>query len=229
MDNQNGPETLQLPGTSIAERQPPVSSRGHANGQLVVGRVGERRGLHAESDLEFKWASVLDADPDVVDLREQVRVEWFDGSKKRTHFFDYVATFSSSKSIAMIVKPSHRATKPKFQSEVQLIARCAVQWGFVDEVRVLTEAGLDHVRVRNARFLRSVREVDVVADTKARAVAAQLLGCVSLAALTAKIGLGCRGFRALVRLIGEGVLSCATHELICPSTLVQGGEGHGKA
>ncbi|MEM5543663.1 hypothetical protein WNY61_13035 [Sulfitobacter sp. AS92] len=229
MDTPNTVGDLKLPAFSIAERQPPVSSRGHANGQLAVGRHGERRGLHVESDLEFKWASVLDADPVVVCLREQVRVEWGDGSKTRTHFFDFVATFISGKSIAMIVKPLRRATKPKFQSEVQLIARCAVQSGFVDEVRVLTEDGLDDTRVRNARFLRSVREVDVVADTNARAVAAQLLGCVSLADLTAKIGLGCRGFRALVRLIGEGVLSCNTHELICPSTLVQRGKGYGKA
>ncbi|MDF3350874.1 hypothetical protein HKX17_11995 [Sulfitobacter sp. KE34] len=224
MDYPNTAGTFQLPATSIAERQPPVSSRGHANGQLVVGRHGARRGLHVESDLEFKWASILDADPDVVYLREQVRVEWADGSKTRIHFFDFVATFSSCKSIAMIVKPSHRANKPKFQSEVQLLARSAVQSGFVDEVRVLTEASLDDARVRNARFLRSVREIDVVADTNARAVAAQLLGYVSLADLTAKIGLGGRGFRALVRLIGEGVLSCVTHELICPSTLVQGGK-----
>ena len=220
--------TLQLPAPSVAERRTPVSSRGHANGQLTVGHGVGRRAVHVESDLELKWGCVPDADPSVVSLREQAKMEWIDGRKERVHFFDYVATFASGKSTAMVVKPLQRATRPKFQSEVKLIAQCAVKSGFVDEVRVLTEAGLDDVRVRNARFMRSVREDDAIADTKARAVCAELLGYVSLENLAMKIGLGRRGFRALVRLIGEGVLSCAKHELICPSTLVQGGQGHDK-
>jgi hypothetical protein len=229
MNSLNPACALQVPAPSVAERRPPVSSRGHANGQLTVGHGGERRAVHVESDLEYKWGSVLDADPDVTRLREQASMDWNDGLKKRVHFFDFVATLGSGRKIAMIVKPLQRTTKPEFRSEVRLIARCAVQSGFVDEVRVLTEVDLNDVLVRNARFLRSVREVDVVADATARAVTAQFLGCVSLADLTTKIGLGTRGFRALVRLIGQAELSCVSHELISPSTLVRGGVGYGNA
>ncbi|MEY8800961.1 hypothetical protein AB9K35_11670 [Leisingera sp. XS_AS12] len=217
------PGSLNLPAASLAERQLPLSSRGHANGQIIVGHGAQRRGLFVESDLELKWATVLDVDPDVAGLKEQVRVEWNDGTQQRTHYFDFVANMRSGRRVAMVVKPSHRARTEKFQSDVRLIARSAVRSGLVDEVRVLTEEGLDDVTVRNARFLRNVRGADDFADAKARKVAADLLGCVSLAVLTAQTKLNSRGFRALVRLLLLGELKSVRHELISPDALVKRG------
>lgn len=217
------PGSSNLPAASHAERQVPLTSRGHANGQIIVGSGAQRRGLLVESDLELKWATVLDVDQDVAGLKEQVRVEWHDGAQLRTHYFDFVAEMRSGRRVAMVVKPSHRAKTEKFQSDVRLIARCAVRSGLVDEVRVLTEEGLDDVTVRNARFLRNVRGADHLADAKARKVTADLLGCASLKALTARTNLDSRGFRALVRLLLLGELKSVRHELISPDALVTQG------
>lgn len=181
--------------------------------------------LLVESDLEYKWATILAADPDVLKLKEQVRLDWDDNGRQRSHFFDFLATMRSGIHAAMIVKPEKRTRSEAFLSEARAIAEFAVRVGFVDEVRVLTDACIDEIRLKNAKMTRSMREVDREADAKASLVAAELKGANSIAELVERIALDARGFRAVVRLIANGRLECLHHEVISPKSLVKGGNG----
>lgn len=212
-----------VPAPSVAERMPAVSSRGHASGHLILGAGNSQRVLLVESDLEYKWATILATDPDVVELKEQVRMDWPDNGRQRSHYFDFLATMRSGTRAAMIVKPEKRTRSMKFLSEVQAIAKHAKLVGFVDEVRVLTDACIDNIRLKNARLIRSVREVDEEADTTAALAVEGLIGAAAVSELVARIDLGARGFRAVVRLIANGRLECLHNEVISLKSLVKGG------
>ncbi|UWR49784.1 hypothetical protein [Phaeobacter inhibens] len=214
---------MRVPAPSVAERMPAISSRGHSSGHLILREGGRQRVLLVESDLEFKWATILAADPDVLKLKEQVRLDWEDNGRQRSHFFDFLATMRSGSRAAMIVKPEKRTRSEVFLSEVRAIAEFAVRVGFVDEVRVLTDACIDEIRLKNAKMIRSMREVDEEADAEASQIAADLIGANSIAELVDRIALGARGFRAVVRLIAYGHLECLHHEVFSPQTLVKGG------
>ncbi|UWP97799.1 hypothetical protein [Aliiroseovarius crassostreae] len=217
------PAGIQMPAPSLAERIPPLSSRGHASGHIIVGRGEKRRTVLVESGLEFKWAIVLDADPDVKSIREQVKMEWSDEGEKRVHYFDFLATMRSGQKAALIVKPAKRARSKKFLREAREIAAQVARTGFADETRVLTDECVDPVHLRNARLFRSVCEPDVHADEVAVSLIKNLVGAVSISELTARLELGARGFRATVRLISIGCLEPLHHEVISPATLVKKG------
>lgn len=214
---------IQLPIQSVAERTPPLSSRGHANGHLVVGVGNNRRLLLVESNLELKWALILDADPDVEEIKEQVRFDWPDGQRLRTHYFDFVVQMHSGQTAALIVKPAKRARTDKFFVETRKIAEHVARTCFADETRVLTDEDVDPVQLRNARLFLSVREEDEQADDAAQSLARNLIGAVPISELVSQLNLGARGFRALARLIASGRLECLHHETISPLTLVRRG------
>lgn len=214
-----------MPVPSVAERVPAISSRGHSCGHLILREGCGQRVLLVESDLEYKWATILAADPDVHELKEQVRLDWNDNGRQRTHYFDFTATMRSGIRSAMIVKPEERTRSERFLSEVRAISATAVRVGFVDEVRVLTDTCIDEIRLKNAKMIRSMREVDQEADFKASFVAANLIGANSIAELVDHIALGARGFRAVVRLIANDQLECLHHEVYSPRTLVKGRRG----
>lgn len=214
---------IQLPAQSVAERIPPLSSRGHASGHLMVGDGEKRRVLLVESNLELKWALILDADPDVEEIKEQVRFDWPEGQRLRTHYFDFVVQMRSGQRAALIVKPAKRAQTDKFLNETRKIAEHVARTGFADETRVLTDEDVDPVQLRNARLFLSVREEDEQADSAAQSLAQNLFGAVPISELVSQLNLRARGFRALARLIAAGQLECLHHETISPSTLVKRG------
>ncbi|MEN8832036.1 hypothetical protein [Pacificibacter sp.] len=214
---------IALPAPSLAERIPPLSSRGHASGHTIVGRGQNRRVVMVESNLEFKWAIILDADPNVKSIREQVKMEWSDAGKMRNHYFDFVVTMHSGQKAALIVKPAKRARSEKFLWETREIAAQVARTGFAEETRVLTEDCVDPVTLSNARLFRSVCDADVHADEMANALIKGLVGAAPIFELTARLELGARGFRAMVRLISTGRLELLHHEVISPETLVKNG------
>ncbi len=214
---------MRLPTHSMAERIPPLSSRGHASGHLMVADGGIWRIILVESDLEFKCALTLDADPNIVEIREQVRFDWPQNQRLRTHYFDFVVQMRSGQRVALIVKPAKRARTEKFLTETRAIAQHVVNTNFAHEVRVFTDECLDSTTWRNAQLFRNVREKDPDADAAAIAAIGDHIGVVALDELVGRINLGSRGFRALVRLTAAGHLVCVDHEEISPSTLVRGG------
>ena len=213
---------ISLPAPSSAERIPPLSSRGHATGHLVVESGTGPRILLVESDLELKWATILDADSDVEDIREQVRLDWSDCGRARTHYFDFVVKMRSGQRVAMIVKPAKRARKDAFLAETRKIAEHVQQSGFAEETRVLTDECIDPISLQNARLFQSVRAKDERADDAVNALAKGLAGAVPISELIPRLGLGARGFRGIVRGISLGQLVCLDHEAISPATFVRG-------
>lgn len=208
------------PAPSLAGRRIPAASKGHFTGHLVAG-PGAGRVIRLESHLEMQIALVLLGRPDTAMLEEQVPFAWADADGAAgTHFFDFRLTRDDGHVVAISVKPAPYLHKNGFLDEMRVIA-AQVTADFADEVRVMTERDLDPVELHNAQLFHGLRHPDPEADAAAAAVTAPLVGAVALSELAERIGLGPRGFRALVRRIAAGALRCLAHERITPDTLVR--------
>ncbi|GGF71083.1 hypothetical protein GCM10011402_24560 [Paracoccus acridae] len=153
-------------------------------------------------------------------LREQVAFEWQAAPRKsRTHYFDLLVEQVDGRRIAYPVKPEVRLT-PKFMAEIAQVAQQAKMSGFVDDVRLLTDVDLDPIELSNARLTYGMRKPDAEADAAAADVLAGSAGVASLGELTARIGLGARGYRALIRLVRKGRLRSVRHERLTHDTEV---------
>ncbi|WP_374427513.1 hypothetical protein [Paracoccus sp. (in: a-proteobacteria)] len=204
---------------SSCDRHPAIASKGHFTGSLMVGSWPGRV-LHVESLLEHKWAHCLNAHPKTRTLREQVGFVWQNGQKKRpTHYFDLFVEQTDGKLIAYTVKPEAHLTA-SFMAEIACVARQAKVAGFVDDVRLLTDADLDPIELENARLTYAMRVPDAEADSAAAAVVAAMSGIATLGDLTSRIGLNARGYRALIRQIRAGIVRAAHHERITHKTEV---------
>ena len=137
-----------------------------------------------------------------------------------THFFDFRASLRGGARIAIAVKPRRRLESGRFFDTIQAIAS-QVMPDFADHVRVFTEASIDPVEFHNAELLHGLRRPDPEADAAARAAVAALTGTAVLEDLAAQVGLGARGLRALIRLIGMRCLCLVRWERITPGSLVQ--------
>ena len=209
-----------LPAPSTADRACARGTREHCTGHLVCGpRAG--RVLQTENHLEMQVALVLLARPGTEMLEEQVAFCWIDETGCRhTHYFDFRFTSADGDVAAISVKPAKDLHKNGFFDEMSRIA-AQVTPDFADAVRVMTERDLDRVELHNAELFHGMRHPDPEADEAAAAVIAPLLGAVSLAELTSRIGLGPRGLRALIRRIAAGELRCLARERITPQTRVR--------
>jgi hypothetical protein len=210
---------IRLPAASKADRSIAKASKVHCTAQVVLGRNNGCR-FQAESHLELRNLFVVNGLPNVAQIKEQALFEWCEGASQKRHYFDLVAVFSNGQKIAFTVKPEIRLLSGKFLAEMQHITHHALNAGFCDEVRLVTERDIDPVVERNGRQMAAVREVDPVADRIALKVVEDLVGAVSLKELTAMTGLKARGYRALLRLIRDHHLHPASHEIIKPQTLV---------
>ncbi|MFC0200363.1 hypothetical protein [Paracoccus rhizosphaerae] len=204
---------------SVGDRRPATASKGHCTGHIMVG-PWPGRVLNIESHLEQSWAYCLNAHPMTKTLCEQVSFRWQATSGKwLTHYFDFCVEQVDGLHIAYSVKPEARLTA-KFQAEIAAIARQAIDTGFGDDVRLLMDTDLDQVELSNAKLTYSMRKPDPEADNAAAEAILQMTGVVTLAELTSQIGKGARGYRALIRNIGQGCLRLTRHELITHSTEV---------
>ncbi|WBU60580.1 hypothetical protein [Paracoccus albus] len=215
--DEDGFTMLHVPST--CDRRPARMSKGHFTGQMMVG-PWPGRVLHIESLLERKWACCLDAHETTEELREQVAFEWRgpDGRLK-THYFDLCVDQTDGARVAYTVKPEARLTE-KFLAEISEIARQAKAAGFVDDVRLLTDADIDRVELTNAQLIRAMRKPDAEADAAAAAVLQKMAGLTTLGELRDRIDMGARGYRALIRCLADRQLSMTRHEPITHDTEV---------
>jgi hypothetical protein len=208
-----------LPAPSQAERKVTSASKGHCIGFAVLGRGAGVR-MQAESHLELNHLYLLNADPAIADLREQVRFRYGPGDA-REHFFDAVYTTHSGRTIACTIKPERRLASGRFLTEMQTVVWWVRKKAFADDLRLLTDADLDPVALHNARIVAAVRDSDPEADAAAREAAGKILGAVALCNLVAATRLEASGYRALLRLLRDGALSLLRHEPITPAALVK--------
>lgn len=212
---------FRLPDPSRAERNIPRASGGHCTANTVIGDDHGIR-VQAESWLELRVIHILAAQPEVVDLREQVRFRYgWNPRKLSEHIFDVLVTTLDGRTIAYAIKPAKRARSEKFQVTMREVAWWVRKTGFADEVRQITDADFSQVEQDNAMAMAAVAGVDPEADEVAVRVAADLVGVRSLRELTGETGLGARGYRSLIRLFRKGLLELVSHELIGPDAMVR--------
>jgi hypothetical protein len=198
--------------TTATEPQPPVrlnttraiavGEKKHFTCDLVFG-PGSGQVMRVESLTEKRIALVLLARIDVAKLENQVPFAWVekDGSR-HTHFFDFRATLTNGSRVAIMVKYEKKLEQDDFRA---LIARISSQVlpSFADRVTVMTEKDVDPVDLYNATLVNSIRGDDPEADAVMREVVASMAGYGKIGDLIENTGLGARGFRSIVRLIGS--------------------------
>jgi hypothetical protein len=174
--------------------------RNHFTGQFTFG-PDEGETMDVESNTELCVALVTIARPDVVGLENQVPFAWVkpDG-KPATHHFDFRALMANGSRKAIMVKSEYRRLHPEVQLELAQIA-AQVTPDFAYEVVVMTERDIDPVEYFNAEIMHEMRQSDFEADAAARAAMGEIPATAQIQDLVDRIGLGARGFRAIVRLI----------------------------
>lgn len=196
------------PSPSIAHRRIGIKSpKGALRGQTLTNGPATRR-VMVESNVELKAAHVLLARHDVVHLREQAEpVSFVDGEgKHRRHYFDFVVTLDTGEKVAVAVRPHERALRHDLDGTLRDIA-AQMAPTVADRVVHMSERHLPRDVVEDARLLRAVRRDNRPEDDEAvAAIVATLNGVVTVGGLVHASGLHGRGFRAVVRLIGDGVL-----------------------
>lgn len=235
LDNQGG---IHLPLPSRAQRAIPAASSAHCTAQAVLGN-GQGIRTDAESWLELCNLHLLNAKQDVAELREQEVFSFgWDPEDLEDHIFDVVATLTSGLRIAYTVKPEVRLnSRPgnrnkngeRYDDRTFMEKMGQVTWWATEysqlyhDVRLVTEADINQIDLRNAQVFAAVREPDDEADAIAFAVvkAIPAEGGRSLRDLTIETGLQARGYRALIRLMRSGMLRAIQHEIIRPTTVVR--------
>lgn len=220
---------LVMPQPSQAERDITGASSHHCVAHTVLG---DGLGVHtqAESLLELHNLFLLNAMPNVASLQEQVRFFYgWDPDDLQQHIFDVVVTLNCGARVAIAVKPEARLESGRFVTEMQEVAWWVYERGFADDVRIMSEADINPVDLRNAKILASVREADPEADAVALEVVQSLPtgGGQSLRDLTLSTGMAARGYRSLIRLIRLGVLRLQQHEVIGPKAVVMNANAKG--
>ncbi len=168
---------------------------------------------------ELTHLLLLNADPGIVDLREQALFRFGPRDASR-HFFDVVATRRCGTRIAYTMKPEVRLRSGRFLEEMGEVAWWVREKRFADDVRLPTDADVDPVALHNAKVIAAVRAPDPEANAAAGRAADALVGGASLLDLTAMTGLEERGYRAVLRLVRSGRLAPARRERISPSTVL---------
>ena len=108
----------------------------------------------------------------------------------------------------------------RYRREMEIIRQQAMAEGAFDDVRFVTERSFDAATRHNAALLHGSRHPDPDTDAAARAVVREMSGTATVGDLRDRIGHGGAGFRAVVRLVGAGVLAPLRHERLTSSTLL---------
>ncbi|WP_417269928.1 hypothetical protein [Celeribacter sp.] len=219
------PSGIILATPSQAVRDVPAASSAHCTAHSVLGD-GDGVRMQHESHLEIDSSYVLNSVRNVANMQEQVIFHFgWDRKKLKKHIFDVVVTLISGERIAFAVKPEVRlysSNKQSFVEHMQVVTWWAYETNFVDEVRILTEVDLDPITLYNAKVMAAVRAVDIDADNAAQHALRSLPvgGGSSLRELTSAIGLGARGYRALIRLLRTGEARLQAKERISPDAVI---------
>ncbi|MBE7190540.1 hypothetical protein, partial [Jatrophihabitans endophyticus] len=149
------PERFRGPEPSRADHVPSLRSRGSHRGSLVGGRVPTR--IVYESSLESRTLKALLTDPDILDVREQVRMHYVDREgKRRTHVFDCHVSFSDNWRVLVAIKPHDLAVATRLHALMRWIA-AQIPQHVADAVAVVTERHLSKAAARDAELIHDAR------------------------------------------------------------------------
>jgi len=208
------PECVQL------ARNTAVGAREHQTGQITSG-PDEGYTVGYDSNTEMKWKLVLLARPGVAWIESQVHFMWVKADGEiANHFFDFRILMADGTRVAIMVKSEYRRNQPKVQAELAEVA-ARVPRSFADQVVVMTERDIDPVEYFNAEMMHEMRRPDPDADAAARRLLGEIVGAVRIQDLVDAIGLGPRGFRAVVRLLRSHELELTLNMRITHETYVR--------
>lgn len=194
------------PGISLTTRRVHGRSQGACRPSVVGG--ASPREIMCESGLEKKVAHFLLTHPQVADLREQPpAVQWTDAAGKTHRYtFDFLVTMKDGRKIAVAVKPSARAERHRLADLLAMIAT-QLPRGFADGVLLITDADLPRDVVHNAALLHHARRApDQDLDATVLSLAKEA-SVTTIGALVRESGRGGHAFRAVTRMIANGVIS----------------------
>jgi hypothetical protein len=189
---------------TVASRLPKLKFRGSCRGFAVC----DNRVLVFESHLELMVLLMLWMKMQVVQIIDQPPPVTYvdDFGEPHRHTFDFFITLADGTRIFIAVKPVAKLVSSGLPRKVELIAE-QLEPGVADRIHIITDADFTYADRYNAvqmyecsRF--PVPEHDEVIDR----ITGDMLGAVKIADLVDTAGLGGAGFRAVIRLITEGVL-----------------------
>jgi len=190
----------------------------------VPGQPDGRKRIHFESRLEQKVIFLLLARPDVVDVVEQQRIMLPKAGGTTPHTLDLLAFLQDGTRVGILVKPRRYAIRDEVKAQVAALRAHAVP-ALADRFIVITDADFTAVQVRNAELLHLARiSPDEEADAAVGRFAGDLFGDIRIDRLVAATLLQERGFRAVVRAMGTGILKPVTQGLVDLHALVRKGD-----
>jgi hypothetical protein len=175
--------------------------------------------MHVESGLEKNHGLGLLARSDLLELHEQVPAKYLDADGEvATHWFDFVALLKDGSKVAVAVRPADKAES--LRAELELVA-ASVSRDFADRIAIMTENDLSRELIHDAKLIQCVRrDPPCESDPIVAELVAVLEKPVAIKTLVEESGRGALAFRAVVRLIGAGVLEVFGPGRIDEPTLV---------
>ncbi|MFJ1308320.1 hypothetical protein [Agrobacterium sp. P15N1-A] len=208
-----------VPKSSSASRVP--SAKSPFNTRATAVNPLNDTIILMESALELKAGKILKT-MDVVELREQVKIEWVDlDGVVHTHTFDFWIRKRCGKRVAIAVKPFEKLASKQLIDMLILIKDQGIG-GIADDVSFITEHFASEYAAANAEEILFARRARNDADVEeAKELLRQVKGRIRFGELLK--GLDIQAFRrtALWVLIGEGWLRPVIPALIEDHTLME--------
>lgn len=200
-------------------RRPPQKGVANFRGSTTDA---DRREIVLESTLKNAASTISLGNRLVARLQSQVGPFYHldeDGEMKRP-VFDFVATGTSGKTLAIAVKPERRRKSSGIDDTVAAVRQQRPD--FATEVAVWTEEQLPRYAEHNAGLILRSRKLRKEPDVTAmHKVASLTCGKFQLGHLLRKCGSDARGFTAAVNLIDDGILVPVEHGRIRPELRVR--------
>lgn len=196
------------PKPSRAERKIPKKSSHHFVGELTFGEeIGQGQVLTFESFLEHNVALVAIYTPGVIDIREQVRVQFVNANGRvGTHYIDFLTTEQGGRRTAILVKPLFRAVKPNFRDMAARV-RAAIAPDIADRLVIATERTLWGGKLERAEQYHASRFAQPALDRRVRDAVENFAGPSTIHDFLSFAEVGPDGFHATLRLIRFGILT----------------------
>lgn len=177
-----------------------------------------RRTIQSESDLETKHGICLIARPDIVEIREQQRVEYRKNGRRRHHYIDFLVIYDDGKRVAYSVKYVENVESTDLRGLLRDICE-GCDGDFADEYVILTEGDIDLLTLRNAtEIIACGKDFDIEAMTAVRDALPSCGQTVTPREIGRFTGLGRRGERATIALIQSGAVTLRRGDKVSPDT-----------
>lgn len=199
----------------------PKKSSHHFVGELTFGEeFGQGQILAFESLLEHNVALVAIYTPSVIDIREQVKVQFVNANNRvGTHCIDFVTTEKAGRRTAVLVKPLLKAGKPSFRDMAGRV-RSVVTPQIADRLVIATERTLLGGKLERAEQYHASRFAQPALDRRVREAVGEFQGPATIRDFLSFSGVGPDGFHATIRLVRFGIIEAPKPGILTMSSVV---------